>query len=310
MTVLPHRIAPDFCIVGAPKAGTTALARYLTQHPGISMASVKEPHFWSSDLRVPGQVCTGAEYRRLWDGARPGTLWGEASTSYIRSICAIPNLRSVRPEARFILLLRKPSEMAYAWHGELRLSFQENVGSFEHAWRLQEERAAGRRVPPECVSPDLLQYRRICAIGEQLERFYSWVPDEHRLVLLYDEFSADPGECYKRVLSFLGLPQDGRSEFPRLRTHQDRGPASLINFHRSLPRLMGPFYPSVRALAAKIGLRPSALVNRLTLRTRPRRPLDPEFEELLVRSFLEEVEKVEALLGRALPRWKAPSHRV
>ena len=44
-------------------------------------------------------------------------------------------------DARLILLLRNPAEMARAWHGELRLSFQEDVGSFEHAWRLQEARA-------------------------------------------------------------------------------------------------------------------------------------------------------------------------
>ncbi len=38
----------DFMVVGAQKCGTTALAHYLGQHPGIVMSSVKEPHLFDS----------------------------------------------------------------------------------------------------------------------------------------------------------------------------------------------------------------------------------------------------------------------
>jgi hypothetical protein len=42
---------PDFFLVGAPKAGTTALYRYLDQHPGIYMSPIKEPHFLADEIR-------------------------------------------------------------------------------------------------------------------------------------------------------------------------------------------------------------------------------------------------------------------
>jgi hypothetical protein len=38
---------PNFLIIGAAKAGTTALYSYLKQHPQIYMSPEKEPHFFA-----------------------------------------------------------------------------------------------------------------------------------------------------------------------------------------------------------------------------------------------------------------------
>ena len=42
---------PDFLIIGAMRAGTTSLARYLGSHPGVFMPAKKELHFfdWNVD---------------------------------------------------------------------------------------------------------------------------------------------------------------------------------------------------------------------------------------------------------------------
>src|SRR4051812_42091221 len=44
---------PNFFVVGAGKAGTTSLYRYLRQHPQIYMSPVKEPCYFSEEIRVP-----------------------------------------------------------------------------------------------------------------------------------------------------------------------------------------------------------------------------------------------------------------
>ena len=41
---------PDFFIVGAFKAGTTALYEYLRAHPQIFMSVPKEPMYFGQDL--------------------------------------------------------------------------------------------------------------------------------------------------------------------------------------------------------------------------------------------------------------------
>jgi len=40
----------DFFIVGAPKAGTTSLYSYLSQHPEIEMSTIKEPDYFSNEF--------------------------------------------------------------------------------------------------------------------------------------------------------------------------------------------------------------------------------------------------------------------
>ena len=79
---------PDFLVIGAPKAGTTALHAALTQHPGLYMSPVKEPKFFLSDgppptKGGPGDTLTYREhiwrrpdYEALFDAAPPGTLRG------------------------------------------------------------------------------------------------------------------------------------------------------------------------------------------------------------------------------------------
>ena len=44
---------PDFLVVGAPKAATTALHVALARHPGLFMSAVKEPKFFLSDGPPP-----------------------------------------------------------------------------------------------------------------------------------------------------------------------------------------------------------------------------------------------------------------
>src|SRR3989304_3773838 len=42
---------PNLFIVGAPKAGTTALHYFLKQHPDIFMSQMKELRFFSKDVQ-------------------------------------------------------------------------------------------------------------------------------------------------------------------------------------------------------------------------------------------------------------------
>ncbi len=58
MRVVP---LPNLFVVGAPKSGTTALHRYLDQHPQVAMSAVKEPKFFLADGRAPAHRGPGDE---------------------------------------------------------------------------------------------------------------------------------------------------------------------------------------------------------------------------------------------------------
>ncbi|NQT93714.1 MAG: sulfotransferase, partial [Lentisphaerae bacterium] len=62
---------PSFFVVGAPKAGTTALYAFLKQHPGVYLPKEKELHYFSrrhvaQSYYHPWYVKTGDAYAKLY----------------------------------------------------------------------------------------------------------------------------------------------------------------------------------------------------------------------------------------------------
>ena len=295
---------PDFFIAGAPKCGTTSLYRYLADHPGVAMSPRKEPAFWSPDVPSGAPVTDPRDYDALWKDAPDGALRGEASPHYLRSDVAVPAILRARPDARFVVLLRRPADLAAALHSEHVKSRVEDVGSFERAWRLQPARRRGERVPRACRKPVTLDYERTAAVGDQLERFVSWVPEGRRLVLLLDDLHREPRATYLRVLDFLGLPDDGRRDFPRHNTNVNVRSPRVERAHRSLPRRLGPLYAPLRAVTTRAGVHPLRTAARLNVVDAERPALSPALEAELRDAFAGQVDKLEAILGRDLTHWR------
>lgn len=308
-----EHFVPDFVLVGAPKCGTTSLFSYLASHEGIAASAVKEPFFWCSDIAQRERVAAPDAYRALWDGAAPGAVTGEASADYAMSEVAIPSLVAARPDVKLIMIVRNPAEMAASFHSEMVQSFQEPVKELERAWALQVRRAAGRGpFSRDTIEPRKLQYLWACALGDQLERLFAHTGAENRLAILFDDLVRDPRQVYTETLRFLGVADDGRTDFPRMNRNRNLRSVGLAAAHRGIPRLLGPLYAPARALARRVGLSPSAIVNRFNIREGERRAIDPAFAAELREAFRPQVEKLERLLGRDLSQWKgapAPEER-
>jgi hypothetical protein len=96
-------ILPNFLILGAAKAGTTALYHYIKQHPQVGMSRIKETNFFALmdeplDFRGPGDqnyigrfsVTSFEEYQAQFRGCAGATAIGEASPLYLYSPKAQP----------------------------------------------------------------------------------------------------------------------------------------------------------------------------------------------------------------------------
>src|ERR1017187_1130787 len=100
---------PDFLVIGAPKAGTTALNAALARHPGLYMSAIKEPKFFLSDgppptKGGPGDALTYREhvwrrpdYEALFDPA-PAGCWRASGSSCCST--RTPPSSSCRPSPR------------------------------------------------------------------------------------------------------------------------------------------------------------------------------------------------------------------
>jgi hypothetical protein len=290
---------PLLYLVGATKAGTSALAVFLAQHPEIAMCRIKEPNFYAPDLDLPGPR-SEREYLELFE-ARPGTrLLADASVLYLYSREAAGRIREVAPDARILAVLREPAETMAAWHAQMVYTGNEPLADFAEALDAEAERKQGRRLPPAGAarrSPALLFYRDLVRYAEQLERYLALFPREQIAVHLYDDFRADPSRVYADVIAFLGL----RPFQPELRAVNPPKERRFPALHRALKRLFAA--PARALLPARLRLDWLQRWDRLSSREAERAPLDPALAARLRREVRLDVERLAALLGRDLGAW-------
>lgn len=143
---------PNVFIVGAAKSGTTALATWLRDHPQGFMPPLKEPGFWSDHVagETFARLETVEDYLALYAKADPARhrVVVDATTACLMTPQAAPRIPEFQPEARFVAILRDPMTMAEAFHMEQDVDTCEDVEDFARAWALQQDRAAGRHMPP------------------------------------------------------------------------------------------------------------------------------------------------------------------
>jgi hypothetical protein len=286
---------PNFFILGAPKCGTSSLAAWLATNPQVFMSPVKEPHFFNTDDRR--LFSTTEAYEGLFSGvADQHVAIGEASVWYLSSSEAVKNILRYQPDARFIVMFRNPVEMAPALHAEMVLSGLENVGDFYAAWNLQESRRHGKRLPAFCWARRRLLYGENCLLGTQYRRLLSLVPENRVLPILLDDILDNPRSEYLRALEFLGVDDDGRSEFPAYnRARRLRWPSLARQgvVIAELKRRIGVTnnFGFVRAIAD------------VNIVEKSRDELSAECNDMLTKYFQKDVEMLGVILNRDLTDW-------
>lgn len=229
---------PNLFIVGAPKCGTTAWVHYLSSHPDIFFPRIKEPHYFSPDVpKRPGFNSVPNEERYLALFARSGDakVIGEASVRYLQSHEAARNISRFNPEARIIIFVRDQEDYLPSLHNQMVWNKDECITDFETAWRLSGKRDE-TNVSPFCRSPKLLDYAAAGSFSEQVERFYDHFPEDQIRVFHFRDWSRDPRPTYLEILRFLGLPDDGRTEFPRVNAARQRRTRWLWKLQKDPPR--------------------------------------------------------------------------
>jgi hypothetical protein len=210
------RPLPDFLILGAQKAGTTALYAYLRWHPAITGPSWKEVSYFD---RHYGRGTRW--YRGHFPLRSRRRIVGEASPGYLFHPLAPVRVRETVPNARLIVLVRDPVDRALSqYHHEVALG-REPL-SFEAALDAEADRTRGEAErmahDPGYFSHAWWDYTYVARgrYADQLERWFEVFPREQLLVLASEELAADTETAYRRVLDFVGAPAHELAEYPRV----------------------------------------------------------------------------------------------
>jgi hypothetical protein len=299
---------PQFFLVGAPKCATSSLHLALRRHASVFMCSPKEPHHFSTDMPGLAEVADRAAYRALFAGAPPGALRGEASAFYLSSETAAREIARAVPDARIVLSIRHPVEGALSLFHQLRDGFREDQTSFAAAWALQEARARGERLPPYCPEPRQLQYRRIYAYHDQIERYFDAFGRDRVLVLRVERIRADPEGVMADLFAHLGLsPPEAPLDLPRANARRAPLIPGLGQFLAAPPGPLRPLMRPVKRALNGLGIKPSEIVMRHLSRPAPAESserLDPALRAEMVAAFAPDVARLEALLDEDLAEWR------
>ena len=210
------RPLPGFLILGAQKAGTTALYAYLRWHPAITGPAWKEVSYFDRHYR------RGVHWYRGHFPLRPGErLVGEASPGYLFHPLAPERVRATVPDAKLIALLRDPVDRALShYHHEVALgreplTFEQAIEAEPERTRGEEERLARE---PGYFSHARWDYAYLARgrYAEQLDRWLAAFPAEQLLVVATDDLREAPRETYARVLAHLGAPEHELGDYPRV----------------------------------------------------------------------------------------------
>ena len=291
------RLVPDFFVIGAYRCGTTLLHRALGQHPQVFVPALKEPNFYAVDGNerpspelIARSVVDPAEYQRLYDGAVDSQRCGDVSPEYLRNPHAPERIRQTHPDAPLVAILRNPVERAWSDYLQHRARGTEPCATFSEALDLQDDRRAGlSRTAPHYI--DSGRY------GEQLQRYLESFDSDQLLVLLYDDLQTDPDDVVRKVFAHIGVDPAVEVEL--------EGDVNASGLPRNVA------YRTLLRVRRSVGTRMS---RRLVEVVRPhwdramrgglvKPTLESADRERLIEIYRDDVDRLQALIGRDLQHW-------
>lgn len=215
-------------IVGAAKAGTTALFKNLGNHPDFYCCPIKEPHFFSDDIQIDrfrkefadrvdlniqhylkknplekvhqAYIRDIQEYQELFREAKPGQILTEASVSYLWSKVAARNIFNYNPDAKIIILLRNPVERAFSHYVmDLRIGYTQL--SFSEVLKKDTQSHAS-------YWGNSSLYVELGLYSRQVMRYREVFPETQLLIVKYEDFLSKPKDTAQQIGLFLGLEED------------------------------------------------------------------------------------------------------
>ncbi|HYT35127.1 MAG TPA: sulfotransferase domain-containing protein [Ktedonobacteraceae bacterium] len=209
------RLLPDFIIIGTQRGGTTSLYYYLTEHPGIARALMKEVHFfddhYSEGLSWYRAQFPSSLHKYYTEQVRKEHfITGESSPYYLFYPHAPGRISQVVPGAKLIVLLRNPIDRAYSHHWLVTLEGKETL-AFAQAIEQETERLAGEHkkiVADERYASFNHRHFSYLARGiyvDQLQHWMQYYPRAQFLILKSEDFYKDTANILHQTLDFLGV---------------------------------------------------------------------------------------------------------
>ena len=244
---------PTFLVIGAAKAGTTSLYRYLGEHPEIYMSPIKEPNFFAfKDQTVAfngpqddkftnsWSITSISRYHQLFNPASKHEARGEVSPSSLYYPRASTRIAQYLPNARLLVTLRDPTERAYSNYLMMVMQGREPCKNFSAA--LDQELArlkAGWSF--------FWGYTQLGFYHKQLRRYYDLFSPHQIHVCLLDDLADRPLETVQSLYDFIGVDRSFQPDLSTQHNPSGAPDSEMLHwflYHSGIGKKMRSFLPA------------------------------------------------------------------
>ncbi|ALS99247.1 sulfotransferase family protein [Lacimicrobium alkaliphilum] len=197
-------------ILGVQKAGTSALANFLSQHPAVYVLRGKEAHAFDHPqyaAQADKQAFVRRQFQQRMQGYQNQPIVCDATPITVYKHAFLQDCVAWNPDARYILMLRDPVERAIS-HYQMSRGKGEEQHCMLLAFLLEPLRLwrAQKKQSWEFGSPLRTQsYLSRGCYTQQLRRLYQLVPASRVLVLEQSELKQTHRQTLLKVFEFLDI---------------------------------------------------------------------------------------------------------
>lgn len=271
---------PDFIVLGAAKAGTSSIYRYLDQHPDVFVPAPKELKFFTGS----GEHDV-SEYARYFAPNTEKKITVEVSSDYLYSGESTPyTIKKIIPDVGLIAILRDPVERGFSdFCMDVRRGKQQK--DYRKALR-------GR---------SRFRYRNQGLYHKQLSRYIEVFGRNRIGIFFYDDLKRDTPGFMREFYRYIGVTEDVTPH-----GHFNKGSFSRSENVQALLERPNPVRRAVKALLSPFlntEKRQRLRSRLLALNKKPKPRMDPELRNELVKFYRDDILKLQELTGRDLSEW-------
>ena len=206
---------PDFIVIGAMKAATSAIYEYLMQHPSVVYRLPKELHFFTLNYQK-GLDWYLSQFESTVENEVDGDLLiGEASPSYLTSKEAPKLIYDLFPDVKIIVSLRNPADRAISHYYHQLNRVKDETRPIELAFSQQEMANIGQKPFSKTNS-----YIQLGKYARQVKNWLDVFPKEQILILNYHDLEANPRSFVEKIFAFLNLEEYTIENIEKIYTNQ------------------------------------------------------------------------------------------
>jgi hypothetical protein len=301
---------PNFLIIGAAKAGTTALYHYLKQHPQIYMSPQKDPRFFALEgesLNFQGPdnqaerklqrnnrlpITSIEAYRLLFKEVKNEKAIGEVSPLYLYSPKASERIHHHIPNAKLIAILRNPVDRAYSNFLHLVREGREPLTDFAKALREEESRIHSNWNP-------FWHYKQRGFYYAQLKYYFDRFTKDQIRIYLNEDLKNNPTGLFQNIFQFLDVNE---TFVPDISISPNTGGIPKNELLHTMLARRNPIKTALKPFLPESWRQ--RLVNNLRSQNLVKPPqLLPEVREQLIQEYREDVLRLQDLIQRDLSKW-------